>query len=183
MIVGQDWSSSDALSSKPPGLLDAQSGFDPKFPTNANLDCLLERHFGLMRSECYLTNVFAFIKSGSASASIPLQDLIWSARQFTLPEIEIVSPRLVICLGLRTFLALMRAVGLSESPKMDQAVNLQLKFANSMIRCVAHTGALGMNNRGRSQVERDWQQLVKDSRTTPTDGRSCGLRRQVSKYP
>ena len=60
----------------------------------------------------------------------------------------------------RTFVSLMRAVSLKESPKMDQAVNTPFKFANTMIHCVAHTGAFGMNNRGGDQVEEDWQQLA-----------------------
>jgi restriction system protein len=160
MIVGQDWSSSEALGSDPPDLHSATLGFSPKFPTNRNLDNLLEHHFGLDRSECYLTNLFPFIKPGKASSGIPLRVLVESARQFTLPEVKIVSPRLVICLGLRTFVAMMRATSLKGSPKMDQAVNSPFEFANTMIHCVAHTGALGMNNRGRGQVEKDWQQLA-----------------------
>ncbi len=112
-------------------------------------------------SRCgYLTNLFAFIKRGKANAGIPLKDLVVSAQRFTLPDIQIVSPRLVICLGRMAFLALMRAVGLKGSPKMDQAVRSPFKFTNSMIHCVAHTGALGMNNRRRSQVEKDWQQIA-----------------------
>ena len=71
MIVGQDWSSSDALGRDPPDLHSAALGFSPKFPTNSNLDDLLERHFGLDRADCYLTNLFPFVKSGNASAGIP----------------------------------------------------------------------------------------------------------------
>ena len=160
MIIGQDWSSSDALGRDPPDLHSAALGFSPKFPTNRNLDNLLERHFHLNRKECYLTNLFPFIKLGKASAGIPLKHLVASAQRFTLPEVRIVSPQLVICLGLRTFLALMRAVGLKGSPKVDQAVKAPFKFANAMIHCVAHTGAFGMNNRGRGRVEEDWQLLA-----------------------
>jgi len=101
------------------------------------------------------------LEAGRASAQIPLKHLVWSAQEFTLEEIRIVSPRLVICLGLRTFRALMRATGRSESPNMDQAVKSPFKFVNSTIHCVAHTGALGRNNRGRGQVEKDWRRLGK----------------------
>jgi len=160
MIVAQDWSSSDVLGRVPPDLHVAALGFDPKFPTNSNLDDLLVRHFGLNRAECYLTNLFPFIKTGKASAGIPLKDLVASAQRFTLKEVQIVSPHLVICLGLKTFLAMMRARGLKGSPNMDQAINSPFEFANAKIHCVAHTGALGMNNRGRGQVEKDWQQLA-----------------------
>ena len=160
MIVGQDWSSSDVLARDPPDPHIAAFGFDPKIPTNRNLDRLLERHFGLIRAECYLTNLFPFVKLGKASAKLPLRDLVASAQRYTLPEIRIVSPRLVICLGQRTFIALMRAVGLGESPKMAQAINSPFEFANAMIHCVAHTGGYGVKNRGRCQVEKDWQQLA-----------------------
>ncbi len=160
LVVGQDWSSGDALGRDPPDLHSATLGFSPKFPTNRNLDDLLKRHFDLNRAECYLTNLFPFIKPGSASAGIPLKDLAASARRFTLPEVKIVSPRLVICLGLRTFIALMRAASIEGSPKMDLAVKSPFEFANAMVHCVAHTGAFGMNNRGPDQAERVWQQLA-----------------------
>jgi len=160
MIVGQDWSSSDVLASDPPNTHSLGLGFDPKFPTNRNLDNLLKHHFDLNRAECYLTNVFPLIKLGEASAPIRPKDMVVTAQRFTLPEIQIVSPYLVICLGRSTFLALMRATGRNGSPNMVQAVNSPFKFADSMVHCVAHTGARGMNNRGRSQVDKDWQQLA-----------------------
>jgi restriction system protein len=160
MVVGQDWSSGEVLGKNPPDSESAELGFSPKFPTNRNLDILLDRYFGLKRAECYLTNLFPFIKPGNASAAIPLKNLVACAQQFTLPEIQIVSPQLVICLGLRSFLALMRAVGHKGSPKMDQAVNSPFKYVDSMIYCIPHTGALGMNNRGRDQVDRDWQKIA-----------------------
>lgn len=160
MVVGQDWLSSEVLEIEPPNLSVAELGFDPKFPTNANLNGLLERHFDLSRADCYLTNLFPFVKRGKASASIPMNNLISCAQRFTLPEIEIVSPQIVICLGLKTFLSLMRAVGLKGSMKMDQAVSSPFAFGNSKIYCVAHPGSFGMNNRGRSQVESDWRHLA-----------------------
>ena len=160
MIVGQDWSSSDALNSEVPDPHIIRHGFDPKFPTNKNLDGLLNRYFGLTRAQCYFTNVFPFIKPGNPSATIGQKDLNWSAKTFTLREIEIVSSQLVICLGCRTFLALMRAANLKGAPKMDQAINSPFKLAHSRIYCVAHTGARGINNRGRKRVDEDWRRLA-----------------------
>ena len=92
MVVGQDWSSSDALAKGPPSLARAKLGFNPLLLTNTNLDDLLQRHFGLTRAECYLTNLFPYIKPGNASAPIPLKDLVVCAKKFTLQEIRIVSP-------------------------------------------------------------------------------------------
>ena len=159
MVVLQDWSSSDVLGKTPPDLDGSKFGYTPSLPTNKNLDALLDRHFGLVRAECYLTNLFPFVKAGGISASIPMKDLVTCAQKFTIPEIQIVAPRLVVCLGLRTFLALMRAHGLKGTPKMDEAVNSPFNIEISSVNCVAHTGALGMNNRGRSQVEKDWKKV------------------------
>ena len=111
MIVGQDWLGSKQLENDPPDPYIVRCGFDPKFPTNKKLDHLLECHFGVKRDTCYLTNLFPYIKKGGAGVRIPLKDLIECARRFTLREFEIVSPRLVVCLGLATFVALWRAAG------------------------------------------------------------------------
>jgi restriction system protein len=164
MVVGQDWSSQDVLARDPPDLEVARLGFDARFPTNANLDDLLKRHFGLARGACYLTNLFPFIKGGRANAAIPMKDLVWAAETFTLPEIRIVSPRLVICLGRRAFIALLRASGAKGSPRLDQAIKSPFASGDAMIYCVAHTGALGTNNRGREQVARDWSAMADDWR-------------------
>ena len=167
MIVGQDWSSSDVLSREPPDCRVAELGYDENFRTNVNLDRLLKCHFNLTRDECYLTNLFPFIKRGKASAYVSPKLLAASAQRFTLPEIRIVSPQLVVCLGHKTFLALMRAVGCKGPPKMDMdlAINTPFEFANAMIYCVAHTGAFGTMNRdkkkGKGQVEMDWQELAR----------------------
>src|SRR5688500_8056665 len=120
MVIGQDWASADMLAKRPERV--AELGYDPKLLTNRNLDDLLKRHLGLQRRDCYLTNLFVFIKSGIASASIRFADLAWSAKNFTVPQIEIIVPKLVICLGLRTFRALTRAAGLPAPTATDMAI-------------------------------------------------------------
>ncbi|MCZ6813453.1 MAG: hypothetical protein O7F14_05310, partial [Alphaproteobacteria bacterium] len=106
------------------------------------------------------TNVFPFVKSGGMSEDIPLGHLKSCAMRFTLPEIVIVSPKIVICLGLATFKSLMRAKGLKGSPLLSEAIDSPFDIDNSKVYCVGHTGALGMNKRGRSQVDSDWQLLA-----------------------
>ncbi|MDE0703421.1 MAG: hypothetical protein OXH59_06840 [Rhodospirillaceae bacterium] len=165
MIVAQDWASSDALSADPLDRVSAELGYDPKIPTNRKLDALLTRHFGLSRADCYLTNLFPFVKHGGMSAHIPRKDLVYCAQTFTLPEIGIVDPRLVICLGLNTFLALRSAAGHSGSLKIPEAVRTPFCIGETCVHCVAHTGARGTNNRGREQVERDWQHLARIHRS------------------
>jgi hypothetical protein len=172
MVIGQDWASAEMLKKTAPDSPRAKLGFDPEFPTNVKLDQLLWQHLGLRRADCYLTNLFVLIKLGSASASIPSADLNWSAKTFTIPEIEIVSPKLVICLGLRTFRALMRAAGQSPARTIETAIASPMSLGTSTVRCVAHTGALGTLNRSREKVERDWEALGRALResTAPREG-------------
>lgn len=160
MVIGQDWSSADVLAGEPNREV-ARDGFDGSFQTNRNLDDLLGRHFRLARTQCYLTNLFPFIKPGGASSPIPMADLVWSAREFTLPEVRAVAPKLAICLGLRTFHALARADGRRPPSTLAQAIASPFEFGGSRVHCVAHTGALGMNNRSRAQVDKDWEALAK----------------------
>lgn len=165
MIVAQDWSSSNSLSADPPNRDSVELGYSRRLPTNRNLDDLLDRHFALTRDACYLTNLFPFVKQGGMSAGIKRKDLIYSAKTFTLPEINIVQPNLTICLGLQTFLALRTASGVKGHLKMNEAIGSPFKVGNAVVHCVAHTGALGMNNRGRAQVERDWATIASTAQT------------------
>ncbi len=165
MIIGQDWSSAENLSA----CFDAKLknlGFDSKFPTNRNIDALLWRHFSSRRSECYFTNLFPYIKSGGAGATIPMKDLTYCAKVFTLPEIAIVDPRLVVCLGLRTFRGLASALGLRRPPNLNAAILNPLKGEKRPIHCVAHPGARGSNNRGKDKVDEDWKRLADLLRTS-----------------
>lgn len=102
MIILQDWSSDEHLS-KPPNRRVAQEGRETSLPTNRNLDRLLNEYFGVSISEVYATNVFPFIKEGGMSARIPTRDFVRSAQEFTLAEIQIIRPKLIITLGLPGF--------------------------------------------------------------------------------
>jgi uracil-DNA glycosylase len=102
MILAQDWASENFLKkrSKPTQKeLRKLHGQDADLPTNKNLKALLKKHFDLEFSDVYATDVFVFIKPGHMSAPIPIGDLEYSAKRYTLREIEIVQPRMVLCLG------------------------------------------------------------------------------------
>ncbi len=165
MVVGQDWSSSDILSRVPLNEEVARLGYDPRFRTNTNLDDLLQRHFDLKRAECYLTNLFPYIKYGEADAKIELVDLEYCAKKFTLREIEIVAPRLVIVLGLDASKAIMGASGRKAPANMSEAINTPFRYRGTEIRCVAHTGSRGTSNRGKNQVDEDWAKLAESLRS------------------
>lgn len=97
------------------------------------------------------------------NASIPSKDLLKAAQQFTLPMINIIQPKLVICLGLDTFNTLRKACGHKKLDNLSQAIENSFEFENSRIVCQAHTGQLGRNNRNRGGVDRvngDWERLL-----------------------
>jgi hypothetical protein len=71
---------------------------------------LLREHFQLALAEVYATNVFPFIKRGNSSSSISGRDFERAACEFAIPQIDIVGPRLVICLRLKAFKGLRSAL-------------------------------------------------------------------------
>ena len=164
LVLLQDWCSDEYL--KGPFCEEsAKLGHTPHLPTNRNLTRLLNQTFGLQLTDVYGTNLFPFVKRGGMSASISQTDLIEAAKQFALPEIRIVNPRLVICLGLVTFNALRQASELAPSYPMELAIKSPFNIGRSRVWCQAHTGALGQNNRNRGRVDRvtaDWLRMKDD---------------------
>jgi hypothetical protein len=117
MIIGQDWISEDYLkrnSLPEKRLARREAGQDAGLATNRNLKKLLANAFGLLFSDTYATNVSVFIKPGNMDANVPMRDLEHFAKKFTLPQIRIVKPRMVLCLGERTFNAVRRAAGYTD---------------------------------------------------------------------
>lgn len=159
-ILLQDWSSAEALCK-----LDSDCvlyGLTPTLPTNRRLVELLWHHFGVKLGDVYATNLFPFIKRGGISSSIPMGDLIRAAQEFALPQIEIVRPTLVVCLGLNTFNAIRIVCEYAPVRRMDEAIASPFTFNESRVWCQAHTGARGQNNRGRARVAEDWSKMSID---------------------
>jgi restriction system protein len=113
-------------------------------------------------ADVYGTNLFPFIKKGGMSSSIPMNDLIRAAKEFALPQIRIVRPKLIVCLGLNTFNALRIACKHPPVQRMNEAIASPFTFDESRIWCQAHTGARGQNNRGRERVAEDWRKMKVD---------------------
>lgn len=172
MVVLQDWASVKALvGDGGPDPVRARLGYDPESYTNKNLDRRLCEHLCLVRDDCYLTNMFPFIKPGKKDAKIRERDMEHCAREYTLEEVRIVRPRLVLCLGLETSKAFWVAAGLKKPSNMDEAVNSPFEFEDSTVYCVAHVGSQGENIRGRDQVAADWQRIASFLRNVPSQPR------------
>lgn len=161
MVMLQDWSS-DLRLSGPFDQEAAELGYTPGLPTNRHLSALLRENFQLPLSAVYATNLFPFIKRGALSAGIPAKDLVRAAREFAVPQIDIVRPRLVICLGLRTFNALRQVVCGGPLQTLAAAIEQPFAYGTASVWCQAHTGQLGRNNRNRGGVDRvsqDWARM------------------------
>jgi restriction system protein len=101
------------------------------------------------------------------SASIPTRDLVRAAKEFALPQIEIVAPRLVVALGLACFNSIRRALDEKPNRTIADAVQSRITFSGTTIWCQAHTSPLGQNNRNRDRVKRDWQEMSAWFREAP----------------
>src|SRR5215475_9103231 len=118
-------------------------GHDPHRRTNRRLRELLRQHFGVDLEQVYATNVFPFVKIGSMSARIRRQDLLRAAKEFALPQIEIVQPRLAVCLGKTAFNAVRSAAGHSPAKSLADAIASHFDFGETQVWCQAHTGQQG----------------------------------------
>jgi uracil-DNA glycosylase len=165
MVMLQDWSS-DLTLRNPRNAESSECGHDPKFPTNIRLKKLLKNTFDLELEDTYATNLFPFIKGGLASARIPFKDLQRAAVDFAIPQIEIVKPKIVICLGKNTFNAIRVARDHLPARTMHSAIASPFHIGKSAVWAQAHTGSWGQANRNRSCPGRtfdDWMQMKDDS--------------------
>jgi restriction system protein len=162
-ILLQDWASEKWLNG-PFRQAVANLGRDSSLPTNKKLSKYLADHLSLQLPETYATNLFPFVKPGKMKAPIPFHLLVDSALRFAVPQIDIVKPRLVICLGLATFNALSEAFDQPVFDRIGDAIKSQFKLADGpQIWCQAHTGKLGQMTRNRigpDITNQDWRRMA-----------------------
>jgi len=155
-IMLQDWASDDMLNGPFEERMD-ELGHNPDLDTNQNLNELLRATFGRGLSEVFGTNLFPFVKLGNGNATIPLEDLTRAAEEYGLPQIRIVRPKRVICLGLDTFNAVREACAEQRCKDMSSArrspFSFQFQDTQSEIVCQAHTGWFGQMNRKRQGID------------------------------
>jgi uracil-DNA glycosylase len=160
MLIGQDWSSSDSLS-RPRDEKMKRIGQTWNLPANQRLRDLLKRHMTLSFADTYATNVFPFIKYGRMNATISVADLRYCAKEYAIPQIKIVGPRMVVCLGKQTFEAVRYAlqkdtIDWREASKPGGHTLLD----DIEIYGVPHPGNWGVRNAGgMSNVDEIWSGL------------------------
>ena len=143
-------------------------GHDPGLPTNQNVKALLRAHFGIPLAQTYATNLFPFIKPGKMTADVPPKELAEAARTYTVPEIEVVEPKLVVCCGSAVYRAIRKALGLTWAGNLEEAIESPFRFRDTEFWGQSHPGRKGRNYRNRGRVDRvsqDWQRMSKAFRS------------------
>lgn len=161
MIVAQDWASEDFLNG-PFNADMASFGYDKRLPTNRKLFELLDKQLGMSFSSTYATDVFPFVKRGNMSARIPFSLLVSAARDFCIPQIKIVNPKVTVCLGIATFNAVRVALGYPRFQNWRQYEENAGEVANTLcghteICAVTHLGAWSSVRKER--IPQEWSRL------------------------
>jgi len=163
-VVLQDWSSHNWLI----GPLDhvvQRLGYSPSLPTNINLKQLLKSHLGVELIEVFATNLFPFVKSGNLNANIPANLMLKAATEFCIPQIEIVKPKIVVCMGTTAFNAIRQSKGLKKVKNLQDGFEQPFMDNGTEYWCQSHPGKLGRINRqsaGRlGQVDMDWAVMAR----------------------
>lgn len=163
MLVLQDWCSVDYLectehdSERVEQL--TKLGHDPTRQTNRNLKTLLYNHFAIGLEQTYATNLFPFIKPGDMSADVPRDEMVQAAIRYTVPEIRIIEPTLVACLGKKVYNAVREAVGLSrfDNRELEAAIASPFRIGNSQVWAQAHPSRFPG---GKDRVDKNWQRMA-----------------------
>jgi restriction system protein len=160
MILGHDWASVGWLEGRKDDPAMALLGRDLRLPSNRNLDRLLKKYLGLEFCCTYATDIVPFIKMTKGMVGAVHAGAIEEcARLFAIPQIEIVSPRVVICLGRDAFSAI--ALALNISPEKDSEVEF-LEHNGTRIFSVTHTASSPGTERRRKSgaVDREWCEVA-----------------------
>jgi len=160
-VLLQDWSS-DSWLSRPLNHEVQRLGYAPSLPTNRNLVSLLRRHLDTCLADTYVTNLFPFIKQGTLSGKLETEALARAAREYAIPQVRIVAPKLVICLGLAATNAVRHVCRKAAAATMESAIEQPFTHEGVTYWAQAHPGHFGQVNRNKGrhgQVARDWEHM------------------------
>ena len=177
MLVLQDWCS-DRFLRKPVDSELVSLGHKPQLRTNRKLKKLLDTCLGTGLERTYATNLFPFIKPGAMSTRVPARALTEAASSYTVPEIELVEPEFVVCLGWDVYRAIRRSRGLPPAGKLEEAIEESpVRIGDSEVWAQSHPAN---RNRGVDRVAEDWRRMSAAIRrnvsSEPTDGVRCFAR-------
>jgi hypothetical protein len=145
MIVAQDWASTSWLSN-PSNIKYAKLGHDPRLLTNKNIEFYLNL-FGLTFADTYATNAFPYIKVGHLSARIKDKYFQVAIKECLLPQIKIIQPRMIICLGSQVYNGLRRTMGMKPI-SIKKGHEEEFDHCGIKLYGAFHPGGLGTANAG-----------------------------------
>lgn len=160
-IMLQDWASHESLIGK----FDrdaATLGYSSSSRTNINLIALLCVHFNLSLSKTFATNLFPFVKTGAMNAGIPVRLLNKATEDFAMPQVMIVGPKLLICLGKEVFNAVRRFHKHDAVRTVGDGIDNPFQVGETWYWCQSHTGSQGTNQRTARQVAKDWKRMAEN---------------------
>lgn len=162
MVIGQDWGDVDYFVSN--GGLDKLNN-----PTMKNLELLLKSiGIGVSMTSCsncdvglFLTNAILCLKTGGLQAAI---NSAWmeNCKDYLKNQIQIVRPRVVVCLGARAFDATLKGFGLETIALRDAVLDKDGVEIMDGVRLFAayHCGARTVRiNRDLQTQMADWKRI------------------------
>ena len=93
------------------------------------------------------------------STYIKEEDMKKSAKEFALPMMDIIKPKIAVALGMKTFNALRESCDLKPARNMSEAVDLAFKYSATKIFFQAHPSQRSQNQRTKALVIKDWKRM------------------------
>jgi hypothetical protein len=191
MLIAQDWNSHDNLSG-PINTTQVATGQIPSLVSNRRVKQLLNKYLDICFCDTYATDLYPFVKPGSMTTPIHTRHLSYAAASYAIPQIDIIRPKVVICLGVEVFRVLHRLIQGANQAPIRQANMPQRHFdyyppnnRNVPVRIFGTTHP-GSNGIGRfkgginsTEVQQEWapiaNHLVVATRTVSLSN-NCKLR-------
>lgn len=164
LVILQDWSSKQGLdpegeapNEKPCSELIEYGYSLTGVKTNTNLKRFLKQYLELELKDTYATNLFPYIKDGGVRGKIKPKYMQMAAREFTLPMIDIIKPKIAIALGLLTFNALRQSLKLKKVYNKDEAIKNTFNYKGVKIFFQAHPASSTTND----FIKENWGKMKK----------------------
>lgn len=159
MIVGQDWGSQAEFSNKKG--LDRESN-----PTDVFLTELIQKleiDAKQASDRLFLTNAALCIREGKAQGGLN-EEWLFNCRPFLKAQIDLIKPKILICLGQKTFYSVLSALDIKRkaNEKYRNQVGNFVQYGSLKIFPVYHPGGYGLMNRTKEQQIEDWLQITQN---------------------
>ena len=112
----------------------------------------------MKEQSCRITNAFPYLKPGGIVVKITDSIMSWSIKEFLIPQINIIKPKFVLCLGYNSQVIKRMLFGFKGKTISEciNANNDRSKIENSIIFCQYHPAARVVPARRHE----GWEELV-----------------------